>query len=594
MYPNQYNPKFDLRKSQDDGDKLSATELYAELSNIGSSLNQAIQFIRAITTANMKIQPSQVSGTIFVIPDEQTAIAAQTDIYFQNSVTIDPLVSTVGVFINGERLPDSQVTLFTDHVVVTPALSASDNIVLEIHDNAASVFNDLISTLNGLGASLVGIEDVGGLYATSDVEDALQEVGQGLADFITAVGDLTKYLKADVAVPLEVDQDAAGYTWKNLAPAVDPNDPVILSQITSLLSILSNLAGTFLPLVGGVMQGPINMANNRITSVADPVAGGDAINKAWLDTLLAALTAAKLSLSGNKDTTANATLTGAVFMQAADDADVADADQTTDPAGVAQPTWNEVPRPATNRQVANKIYTDEAIASAVSNVQSRLGVFLERGTGTQVKGLLTIELIGTGHHRITIPAGVTTLKIGGLGGGGGGGRGTAGSPQNGTTGGKSYYTLNAGSDVDLGLGGQGGRGTTNGSTGGDGGDPGAGAGYAGAIGVDGQPGYNSGPNNLGGRGGSPGEGANGDGGAGAHEATAGFSANAQGYGAGGGGGDGATTSSGGGGGGGGGYGETYVDVVETDVIDLYEGDGGAGAGTGGDGSDGIIKVFWGE
>lgn len=595
MYPNQYVPKFDLSNAQNEGDVLSATELFAELSNVGSSLNQVIQFIRSMATANMKIQPSQVSGTTFVIPDEQTASAAQTDIFFQNSVTIDPLVATVGVFINGERLPDSSVTLFTDHVTV-PALNLNDNIVLEIHDNAASVFNDLISTLNGLGASLVGIEDVASLFAAANVEDALQEVAQGLADFITAVGDLTKYLKADVAIPLEIHQDAAGFTWKNLAPATDPNDPVILSQVTSLLSVLSNLAGTFLPLVGGVMQGPINMASNRITSVKDPVADGDAINKAWLDAAITALNEAKLSLEGNKDTTDNATVTGAVFMQATDDADVADADQTTDPAGVTQPTWNDVPRPATNRQIANKIYTDEAIATAVSNVQTRLGAFLKRGTGTQVIGSVTIEQIGTGHHRVTIPAGVTTLKIGGLGGGGGGGQGSTGS--NGSSGGKSYFTLNAGSDQNLGLGGGGGEHTGAGSAGGAGGDSGAAAGYSGENGTSGQNGFNSGTDNHGGQGGEP-RTKNGRGGLGAQLAVGTlFGAGAQngsGHGAGGGGGSAATTSAGGGGGGGGGYGEAYVDVVENDVVDVYEGAGGsAGGGDAGDGSDGFITLQWGE
>lgn len=605
-YPFEYIPTFDLRKAQDDGDKLSATELFAELSNIGSSLNQAISFIRSVTTTDMKIQPNQIMGTTFVIEDEQTATAGQTAIVYANSVTVDPLTATVGVFINGDRLPASQTTVQATQVIVTPALTAGDNIMLEIHDNADSVFSDLASVANALGASLVGIEDAAGIYASSTVEKALEEVMLQHNTLVTSLGDLTKYLKADVAVPLEVDQDAGGYTWKNLAPAVDPNDPVILQQVQDILAILSNLSATFLPLIGGVMTGLINMSNNRIVNLGNALIATDAINKGQVDALIAIVTDAKLSLIGNKDSTANATLTGATFMQATDDADVADADQTTTPAGVVQPTWNNVPRPATNRQVANKVYTDEAIASAVSGVQLEYGLYANQDTATAVRSLITLEKIATGQHRITVPAGVTRLHIQ-MGGGGGGGGGTSGG---GGTGGKSYFTINAGSDQDLGLGGVGGVVASAGSTsaGGAGGAVGTAA-TSGAPGCAGGSGADAGEDTaIGGDGGAPSIAGSGAFGVGARQQAGSGNdiagRDARGESCGGGGAvefflNGAGGSGGAGGGGGGGVGEAIIDVVETDVIDFYEGAAGAaGAGAGGEpggaGGQGFLLVKWGE
>jgi len=383
---------------------------------------------------------------------------------------------------------------------------------------------------------------------------------------------------------------------RNVPASARNGDVVVHEQLQAVTNIINTLSLSFLKTDGtSTMTGNLDMGGQSIESMVAGVAGTDGVNVTQLN----AVEAAKLSLTGLKDSTSDGTITGGVSLGAnVDGTDVADADQLTDPDVVVVHTFTKVPQAGADDQFTNLLQVNNLITSRLSAIQLRTGTLLQRADSTQTIGVIEITKEATGHHQIIVPAGITVIKLEGLGAGGGGGAGITGS--DGVTGGKTYFTIDTGggpgSDQDLGLGGVGGAdGAGGGSAGGAGGAVGAAAEVKREPGVTGEAGFNSAGNNHGGSGGES-RTQGGRGGYGKQMAVASLFGTAavdgSGHGAGGGGGDGATTSSGGGGGGGGGYGEVYIDVSLGDIIDIFEGAGGGGSGTGGDGAAGFMRVSW--
>lgn len=439
-------------------DSVDPTELAAELQSMADSLNQAIQFIRSLATAQQTFRPVQVSATRFVIDDRHVATAAQTTFIYSGGLTIDAATATVAVFVDGVRLDPDDVAVAATQVVI-PAQTLGAVVVLEIHENADSVFLRLAQTIANEGASLIGIEDVGGLYTASTVEDALQEVRAALATFVALVGDLSEYDKLDGSRPWTGEHDAGGEKLTNLADGTDPTDAVTLGQIQSVLSVLGNLSGFYLALSGGVMAGHINMAGlYRVVGLAAPVAGGDAANKAYVDSVLTTGAAGKVDLDGTKGTSdAGGLLSGPISFQQLASA-TADADQTTDPDTVTVHTIHGVAKPGANDHVANKQYVDEAIGSA--GVFNREIVFYRDAADGNTTG---VTPTGSGGYTFAVPADVVggILEIecvgGGGGGGGGAGNGSGHSGFVGSAGGNSSV-YDAATPVAEAVGGPGGTG----------------------------------------------------------------------------------------------------------------------------------------
>jgi len=352
-------------------DLPSAVEVSIELHNAASSINELVAFIRATTTADMKIRPNQAVGATFVIQDEQTATAAQTDVLFSGGLTVNPTTATVSYFIDGVAQAPSTFSIQANKIVV-PALSGGESILLEIHENAESVFADLASIAANLGASLIGLEDIEGVYASSNVESALYEVRAALNAFIALIGDVSKYLKADVAIPLEIDQDANGYSWTGMRAGVVNGEPIVFEQFQEVLTFVQTLGNRFLPLAGGAMTGPINMQSQAVLNLPIPVADASPVRKKEFDELAASATESFIPYEGRKsaDYAALANVRGPLAFYKGDggDPEVFSPQAASDEADAAQDsaasisTWNGVPKPVNTDQATNKLYVDEADA----------------------------------------------------------------------------------------------------------------------------------------------------------------------------------------------------------------------------------------
>lgn len=382
-YPPEYKPRLDLQQAIESGDLPSATELVAELANVAESINQSIGFIKALATVDRKFRPNTFVGTFESEEVQFEATAAQTNFDFSVQITVDPLTASVHVYTavaGSEQIHLIDPTLVTLNAgsVDIPARADGDIVLVQLFDGADSLLSQLASSVAGLGASLIVIEDVEGLYGADDVEGALAEARGALNSFVNAVGDLNTYLKADGSVAWTGNQNAGNQRLTNLRAAQDDMDAVNLKQVNAILGDISDLTNKFLKITGGSMRGNINMLNTyRMSNLAKPVADNDAVRKIDLD----AVTEGKLATGGTAVSAAVGTMTGPATY-GADYSDypttkpVADQNQATDPADVVVPTWYGIPYASAPSQVVPKGQMDEENAvqdARLANIEQELG-----------------------------------------------------------------------------------------------------------------------------------------------------------------------------------------------------------------------------
>lgn len=90
-----------------------------------------------------------------------------------------------------------EATIFWGSSAYKVVLKDSSDVEIWTQDNlrVAVSFSDLASTASGNGASLVGIQDVGGYYSGTTTESALQSIGANLREKLTAAR--TYYVRTD-------------------------------------------------------------------------------------------------------------------------------------------------------------------------------------------------------------------------------------------------------------------------------------------------------------------------------------------------------------------------------------------------------------
>lgn len=290
-YPPRYLPKANLQQTLSSG-SLSPYEVLSELQAVASTVNQLLEFVRAVITSDKKLKPAQIQGSVYTLAQEWTATAGQTEFLFSGGLTVDPTTATIAVYVGGGRIDPAGVTLSADRFALATGLTAGDVVVADIHENAESILALLASNATALGASLIGLEDAAGQYASSDVEGALEEVAASLAALDTSLGSVDEYLKRDGSVAWTGNQNAGSQRLTNMANGVNPQDAATVSQLTSATG------GSYVRKTGDTMSGVLSMDANKITDLADATLGTDAMNKQ--STLALALTA---FTAGSTDTT---------------------------------------------------------------------------------------------------------------------------------------------------------------------------------------------------------------------------------------------------------------------------------------------------
>jgi len=210
---------------------------------------------------------------------------------------------------------------------VTGTLTASNNAAIGGNLNVAgntvlgNAASDTVTVTADVASNLIPSAD-----STHSLGDSSNYWSSAFIDAITTTGavtigttlDMTSGKINNLADPT-ANQDAASkaYVDTQVANLVD-SAPGALNTLNELAAAIgddanftttiTNSIATKLPLAGGTMSGVIAMGSNKITGLANPTATGDAVNKAYVDTVV-----------GEADTASNSAAAAVAALDSFDD-----------------------------------------------------------------------------------------------------------------------------------------------------------------------------------------------------------------------------------------------------------------------------------
>lgn len=274
------------RQNESAGNEIPTAVLDAEFNNVEEIVNQLNRRVRGITNVagqliNVAAQIAQaLVGTQRFAPGGATTV-------FTTTITWDSSFSNGNVLVNANGLMIDPNTVTVSNsggfLRVTLGTAVSSGWVdVAAYSQGAGILTRLNSTANGDGASLIGIEDVGGLYSAVEVEGALQEVATEVADLLATLGTLSKIWTSDGTTvsgdPASADFDMGGFKVKNLADGVANTDAVTLQQLLAVTQNLDTLLSLFVRVDGiNAFTGNQSMGGHRLTDLGTAIANGDAV-----------------------------------------------------------------------------------------------------------------------------------------------------------------------------------------------------------------------------------------------------------------------------------------------------------------------------
>ena len=266
-----------FERAFNNGEEFDYPSLDAQHASLVEVMNLITQRLNLISTSAGTLV-TLASTTSFTATASQTAFTVPT---------YDTATATVHAYTNSgsgllSRLPQASVTLTSETVVSLPSQAAGATVIIEVFTPGNGT-TALASTSNGQGASLVGINDAGGLLTATNVETALAELATNLASaaYLGGVLTISNYIRKDGTVAFTAAQSMGGFKLTNLAAGTAAsNDAARMNDITAAAlqaALGAYLASTFLALSGGTLSGNLAMGGNKVTGLGAATANGEAV-----------------------------------------------------------------------------------------------------------------------------------------------------------------------------------------------------------------------------------------------------------------------------------------------------------------------------
>ena len=289
-------------------DQTHEAYLDAELNNVASSIDQIVTRLQQITSAAGQLV-GYGATTAQALAGSQRIVATVTQTVYTTTITYDASFTASSVLVT--RIPNGTTigSIFDSNaytlsnsggfLVVTLSsgslIAAGDVLLIDAFSPGAGVLAKLASIANAQGASLVGIEDVGGLYASTTVEGALAEFKAAYNAYVTSIGSVALLFKKDGSVTATGPFNMGSQKISSLANGTLSTDAATLGQVNALFSGIAALQNYFLRKdvaivwtasqdAGGKKLANLVMTDPVVSGVS--VASSEAANKNYVDTVV--------------------------------------------------------------------------------------------------------------------------------------------------------------------------------------------------------------------------------------------------------------------------------------------------------------------
>lgn len=289
-YPDHAFRRTNFKRAEDSGAETpNTTMLDAEFNGLTAVLEQHDAFIRAIATADKRLQNVAVA-TAQSLAGSQRMVATALQTAFTTTIVWQAAFTSanVHVFIAGVKIDSSLVTVANSGGFLRVTLAAQPlNTVVEIaaYESGAGLTTTLAAAG---GAALVGITDATSVLTAVTVEAALTEIMTALNTYIALVGNVGTILRSTGVVALAANLAAANNTITGLRASVANGEAVRHEQLQAVITQLNTATSAFLPKSGGTMSGVLNMGSQKITDLANGTAATDAATVAQVSAAIAA------------------------------------------------------------------------------------------------------------------------------------------------------------------------------------------------------------------------------------------------------------------------------------------------------------------
>lgn len=359
-YPPAYARLYNFNTDDATGlESPAPAKVDAELDAIQETVTDIRRVVRAVTTSDGRLKPSQpVNASAVEVQDVQEETAAGgTPETITFTTAIDTDYTDVHVYLNGVLQLSTDVTVTNTAVALNTTVG--DSVVIHffgVEDSALTQLAD--DTDNTVGAGLVGYADESGYGTQVPITGSPADVAEALdlvLNNIKNLGDIflpsTQWVRADGTQELTADWDVGGtYTLTNVPESSANGEVVVHEQLQSLTTSVANLSSNYVATNGSsTMSGNLDLDDNLIINLDAATASGHAVEYDQLNTALAL----KLSLDGSL------AMTGDLDMGSNSITNLADGVDDTDAATVGQ--------------------VDTAIASAISTASPSSIQFLAAG-----------------------------------------------------------------------------------------------------------------------------------------------------------------------------------------------------------------------
>ncbi len=213
----------------------------SELNALINVINQLVLKQRGFTNSDGTLKNfSTATAQALAGTEDFTATAAQTVFLTAIAWSAAFTAENVFVFIAGAKLATSAVAVADSGgflEVTIAAQSVGTVVTIAAFESGAGLLSRLQTVSVSDGASLVAINDAGGLYVAVTVEAALQEVMTDLNTLETAVGTTADLIRRTGTVAFTANQSLGGFRLTNVADGVGSQDAVTMAQFAAYTTV---------------------------------------------------------------------------------------------------------------------------------------------------------------------------------------------------------------------------------------------------------------------------------------------------------------------------------------------------------------------